>query len=66
MGSADDHRHTAPAKFPGQRVGMRRGGCVGGDADEVRGFVEVDTLDNFVGVAGRPNAAGSRRRAGAW
>ena len=60
--TADCNRHTAPAKFARQGIGMWRGRCVCGDAHEVRGFVEINPLDNLIGMAHLPMVRGPGRQ----
>jgi len=55
---ADDDGDAAAAVLTGQSERVRRGGGVGGDADYVYRLVEIDLLDDFVGVGDVPVAGG--------
>jgi hypothetical protein len=58
--SADHHRHAAAAELAGECVGVKRGRRRRGDPHQVRRRVEVDRIDDLVGV--RNAVLGRRER----
>ena len=50
MRSANDNRHAAAAKFPGEAIGVKSGRGWGRDPDEVGRDVESHRLHDFIGV----------------